>query len=151
MNLKGIFLTLAMALVALLASCATTRTEYRPPTDPQGLMCVNNCSGFKTSCEMSQQMVRQQCEHDYQRREAAFRRCEDAYRNAPASVCTKWETRTVTINGRTETKQECMIRTYSTNSCQRPSNTCNNNNICERNYNQCFTGCGGKIVEVPLD
>ncbi|WOP16988.1 hypothetical protein [Ottowia sp. SB7-C50] len=151
MRLQALFLTFAMLLAALLAGCATTRTEYRPPADPQGRMCITNCSGIKQSCEMSQQMIRQQCEHDFQRREAAFRRCEAEYRSTPTSVCTQWTSRTVTVNGRTETRQECMVTSYKSNPCQRPNTTCNSGSSCDRNYDQCFVGCGGQIVEVPLD
>lgn len=75
-SLKKTFqLTLIAGTVTLLTACGPiyeTQYSYAPPRSSQGMMCINNCTNARTSCEQMESMRKESCEY---RAELTYQLC----------------------------------------------------------------------------
>lgn len=128
-----------------LSACTTYKEDWVPPSTAAGTACVSQCNDTKLSCQVSQQVLVQQCEATYNRAIADYQSCKA--KNPATSYCTSYRTKTEVINGQTVTKQECTSTRYES-PCQEPVKSCSttsSNITCDNNFKACFVSCGGTI------
>ena len=142
-NFFQLFFVLIFGLI--LISCATYKEEMIPPESPAGMACVSQCNQSKQSCQISDSVLKQQCDAAYSRSLNEYQTCK--LRNPATSYCTSYRTKTDTIDGKIVTKQECTSTRYES-PCKEPVKSCStpfNSSRCDNNFKACFSSCGGVI------
>ncbi|SMC22196.1 hypothetical protein SAMN02745857_01360 [Andreprevotia lacus DSM 23236] len=112
--------SLAVLLSALLAGCVSY--EYVAPSTPEGVACTSVCNRTRDQCTARENRIARE-EKD---------RCE---RNELLR-----QNRCLVLAKNDADKANCL---KEKNSCYTSANTYH----CSSEYDQCFQGCGGQIIE----
>lgn len=109
-----------LLLTMLLSACASTRYEFVPPQSDMGKQCITQCAGVREQCR-GNEMQRAMRE-----KSMCERRAESDYRACLDDKSGKADER------------KCYRQVCNANQ---------NQWHCENEYRQCFTNCGGRIIQ----
>lgn len=111
-----------------------TKRIYYPPQDTDGKYCINSCAQIRQNCSSNCKNIEQNCEIaakavDVARSNQCLAKKKHCIDHPQAQECVFFKF------------EDCNIFSTKHNECN--SSGCMSE--CSRNYNECYTNCGGEI------
>jgi len=136
-------------------ACTYTTYKHINPTTFSGMQCVNDCQGVEYNCRKKRDKENNYYKKQYERNYKVYKICKKSnnvknQKKLYEKKRDKYLKQCMLYNNIKSCKVQYGNFTLSKQKCHKPTRTYVDDE-CLYQYESCFKGCGGEIIEIEKD
>ncbi len=143
---------LIVLLTSVFTGCSSKTYAFKAPASAEGKKCIKTCHIDKKSCKETERKEKLAEKKECQKQSKLdYKECQNEFKAVNSECEAESEADYVACLKYADNRKTCKKKKCSTNKMKCKKSNCfinPNYKLCEADYRECYTNCGGKVSVV---